>query len=252
MRTNFLGVPLDILSMAEVQKAAVRAVSSRQHVVHCSLNALKVVEARRDEGIRHLLTRFDLITADGKSVVWGLRLLRQGRTEQVAGVDLMVRILRAGAEKQWRFFLLGARPEVAATLRKHVEGSFPGARVVGVRHGYFTPQEEWRVVEQIRTSEPDILFVGMPSPRKELFLLKYREIMRVPFAMGVGGGLDILAGNIRRAPVWMQRAGLEWTYRVIQEPRRLAGRYLSTNLRFAGILARELLAGRRSRRPASC
>ena len=252
MRRSFLGISLDILSMREVREIAVRAVQTRNGVMHCSLNALKVVEARSDPGIRKLLESFDLITADGMSVIWGMRLLRRGRTEQVAGVDLMAQLLREGATRHWRFFLLGARPEVAAILPQSVEGAFQGVRVVGVQHGYFSAMEEPGVVSRIRECGADILFVGMPSPRKERFLLDNRERLGVPFAMGVGGGLDILAGRTRRAPVWMRRAGLEWSYRVIQEPRRLAARYLVTNVRFAGMLAGALLGGRGSRGAPSC
>jgi N-acetylglucosaminyldiphosphoundecaprenol N-acetyl-beta-D-mannosaminyltransferase len=238
--------------MAEVEEAAARAVCTRSSVIHCSLNALKVVEAHKDPALKALLAQFDLITPDGKSVVWGLRLLGRGRTEQVAGVELMARLLKLGAPRRWRFFLLGACPEVAATLRPSVEEAFPGVCIAGIQHGYFPPAEESRVVEEIRNSEADVLFVGMPSPRKERFLHEHRQVLRVPFAMGVGGGLDILAGKTRRAPLWMQRSGLEWSYRVLQEPRRLAGRYLSTNFQFAGMLAGELLKSRRSRSGMSC
>jgi N-acetylglucosaminyldiphosphoundecaprenol N-acetyl-beta-D-mannosaminyltransferase len=252
MRTSFLGISLDVLSMVEVREIAVRAVQTRKGILHCSLNALKVVEARRDPGIRRLLEGFDLITPDGMSVVWGMRLLRRERTEQVAGVDLMAHLLWEGATRNWRFFLLGTQPEVAAILPQRVEGEFQGVRVVGVQHGYFSAMEEPSVVSRIQESGADILFVGMPSPRKERFLLDNRERLGVPFAMGVGGGLDILAGRTRRAPVWMRRAGLEWSYRVIQEPRRLAARYLVTNVRFAGMLAGALLGGRGSRGAPTC
>ena len=252
MRTRFLGVPLDVISATEAEDIAVRAVTTRHRVLHCSLNALKVVEAHKEARVREILSQFDLITADGMSIVWGLRLLGQARAEQIAGVDLMARLLRFGAAHHWGFFLLGADPSVAPMLKSRVEAKFPGARVVGARHGYFTVAEEAGVVDQIRKSGADVLFVGMPSPAKEEFLVAHREEMAIPFAMGVGGGLDLLAGKTRRAPGWMRRSGLEWSYRVIQEPRRLALRYLTTNLQFAGILAGELVTGRRSRRSASC
>jgi len=252
VRTNFLGISLDALPLSEVQKAAIDAIDSGRQVHHCSLNALKVVEAKKDSGLKELLERFDLVTADGMSVVWGLRILGQGRCEQVAGVDLMARLLEEGARRQWRFFLLGAQPDVAVTLRDRVQLAFPGTKVVGVQHGYFSPAEETEVVRKIHDSRAQVLFVGMPSPRKERFLADHRQALGIPFAMGVGGGLDLLAGRTRRAPVWMRRCGLEWLYRVMQEPRRLAGRYFVTNLRFAGLLARELLSSRRSSKVVSC
>lgn len=252
MRTDFLGVALDILPLAEVEAAVSRAVSSRKGLMHCSLNALKVVEASRDQRIKKLLAGFDLITADGMSVVWGLRLLGQGKVEQVAGVELMTRLLRLGAELHWRFYLLGAEPGVANALQQRVENSFRGVRIAGVQHGYFSKEEESTVVDRIRNSGADILFVGMPSPKKEYFLLNHRDNIGVPFAMGVGGGLDILAGKTRRAPVWMQRTGLEWFFRVMQEPRRLARRYVTTNFLFARMLTEELITGHRSRKAPSC
>jgi N-acetylglucosaminyldiphosphoundecaprenol N-acetyl-beta-D-mannosaminyltransferase len=247
-----MGFSLDSISLEEAVHVAAQAIAARRPTVHCSLNALKVVEARKDPAIRELLQRFDLITADGVSIVWGLRLLGGGRTEQVAGVDLMARLLGEGAGRGWRFFFLGATPEVAAGLPATVESRFAGVRIAGTQHGYFGASEEGSIVARIRDSAPDVLFVGMPSPRKERFLMEHREKLGVPFAMGVGGGLDLLAGKTRRAPVWMRRSGLEWSYRVMQEPRRLAGRYLVTNLRFAGLLAGEMIASRRPGRQASC
>jgi N-acetylglucosaminyldiphosphoundecaprenol N-acetyl-beta-D-mannosaminyltransferase len=243
---------LDTLPIGQVEQEVCRAVEANHQVLHCSLNALKVVEARKDARTRELLEQFDLITPDGMSVVWGLRILGKGKCEQVAGVDLMARLLKEGARRQWGFFLLGAKPEVVDSLRGRIEHAFPGTKVAGVQHGFFSRTEESHIVRKIRESGAHILFVGMPSPRKEQFLIDHKKALGVPFAMGVGGGLDLLAGKTRRAPRWMRRSGLEWLYRVIQEPRRLAGRYLVTNLRFAGILALEMLSHRRSRGEVSC
>ena len=247
-----MGFSVDAISLEQTAAMAAEAIAARRPIVHCSLNALKVVEACRDPQVRRMLEDFDLLTADGASVAWGLRLLGGGPAERVAGVDLMARLLSEGASRGWRFYFLGASPEVSASLPSLVASEFPGARVAGAHHGYFGAEEENRIVRLIRDSAADVLFIGMPSPRKERFLLEHREALAVPFAMGVGGGLDLLAGKTRRAPVWMRRTGLEWSYRVLQEPRRLAGRYFVTNLRFAGLFARELLVARRSGRNVSC
>jgi len=252
MKRPFMGFAVDSISLDEAARRAADAIAARRPMVHCSLNALKVVQSREDPRVRELLQRFDLITADGVSIVWGLRLLGGGRAERVAGVDLMSRLLSEGAARGWRFYFLGASPEISGSLPGRIEAAFPGARVAGAQHGYFDRAAEEGIVARIRDSAADVLFVGMPSPRKEKFLLDHRETLGVPFAMGVGGGLDLLAGRTRRAPVWMRRWGLEWSYRVLQEPRRLAGRYFVTNLRFAGMLAGELLASRRPGRSASC
>jgi exopolysaccharide biosynthesis WecB/TagA/CpsF family protein len=252
MRTSFLGMPLDLLSMEELREAVVRAVQTRGGLLHGSLNALKVVEARRDPHLKRSLEQLDLITPDGMSVVWGMRLLGRGVVPRLPGVEVMADLLREGGRRGWAFYLLGAQPEISDCLKSRAEREYPGVRIVGAHHGYYQDSEEPGIVEGIRKSGADVLFVGMPSPRKERFLLDHRGALGVPFAMGVGGGLDLLAGKTRRAPLWMRRCGLEWSYRVAQEPRRLAGRYLSTNLRFAALLAGEILSTRRSRRAPSC
>jgi N-acetylglucosaminyldiphosphoundecaprenol N-acetyl-beta-D-mannosaminyltransferase len=253
MRTEFIGLPLDIVSLEEVVQHAGQAIESKTYLTHCSLNALKVVQARRDVNLQGLLRRFDLVTADGMSVVWGMGLLRRPLAGRVPGVELMDLLLHEGARRRWSFFFLGASPEVSGRLAARAESLYPGVRVAGVRDGFYRAQEEKGVVEAIAAAEPDILFVGMPSPRKETFLIEHRAEMKVPFSMGVGGGLDLLAGRTRRAPAWMRNTGLEWSYRVLQEPRRLAGRYLATNVKFIGLLAMELLrpmrAEEKPRRP---
>jgi N-acetylglucosaminyldiphosphoundecaprenol N-acetyl-beta-D-mannosaminyltransferase len=240
MRIRFLGAPLDLLTLAEVRALAVETVKTRGCLIHSSLNALKIVEAHRSDAMRSLLERFDLVTADGMSVVWGLALLGHARPERVAGVDLMGALLEEGARRAWRFYLLGATREVSSALRQKIEALYPGARVAGRHHGYFAREEEGKVVQAIADSGADVLFVGMPSPRKEEFLLKNRGAMKVPFSMGVGGGLDLLAGRTLRAPIWMRSLGMEWAYRVFQEPRRLARRYAVSNLSFAAMLLREM------------
>jgi N-acetylglucosaminyldiphosphoundecaprenol N-acetyl-beta-D-mannosaminyltransferase len=237
MRTDFIGLPLDVVSLEDVVRSASEAIERKACLTHCSLNALKVVQARKDASLRFLLDRFDLVTADGMSIVWGMGLLGSRLAGRVAGVELMDQLLREGARRGWSFFFLGGRPEVADCLVPRVKSLFPGARISGVRHGYFAAHQEKDVVQTIAGTHPDVLFVGMPSPRKERFLIENRAELNVPFSMGVGGGLDLLAGRTRRAPVWMRSSGLEWSYRVLQEPRRLAGRYLLTNIRFAALLA---------------
>src|SRR4030095_7051061 len=172
VKTSFLGISVDILTIEQVRETVVRAVESRRGLLHCSLNALKIVEARKDPCLRQSLSQFDLITPDGMSVVWGLRLLGQGVVPRVPGVEAMAGLLAEGSRPGWGFYLLGAQPHVSSELKPRVEREFPGARVVGAHHGYFRDAEEAGVVERIRSSGAEVLFVGMPSPRKESFLLK--------------------------------------------------------------------------------
>ncbi|HZB93309.1 MAG TPA: WecB/TagA/CpsF family glycosyltransferase, partial [Stellaceae bacterium] len=200
-----------------------------------------------------------IVGVDGMGIAWAARLLGIAVPERVAGIDLMQGVLALAAEKGYRPYLLGARAAVldaavAALKRRH-----PSLTLAGWRNGYFKAAEEAEIVAGIRAAKADCLFIGLPTPRKERFLAAHREALGVPFVMGVGGSFDVLAGHVRRAPKAVQAAGGEWLFRLAQEPRRLAPRYLRTNLAFAGILAAALLhragaasdGGRGRARPAA-
>ena len=209
-----------------------------QHVV---VNVDKLVKASRDPGLRRIINGCDLINADGMPVVWASRLVGKPLKARVTGVDLFYALMKRSAQRGWRVYLLGARPEVVRTVKERFEQTCPGLNVVGWRDGYWKPDEEAGVVEQIRLARPDILFVAISSPRKEQFLGRHQQTMRVPFAMGVGGSFDVVAGRIKRAPVWMQRVGLEWFHRFLKEPRRMFRRYFIEDMAFLGLLVREFL-----------
>ena len=151
------------------------------------------------------------------------------------------RYLAVCASDGFRPFLLGATSDVLHRAADAIVTQFPPIQLAGLRDGYFRPDQEAEVVEQIMNSKADCLFIAMPTPRKERFLAAYRDRLGVPFIMGVGGSLDVIAGYVRRAPPIMQSMGLEWLYRVYQEPRRMWWRYAKTNTLFAGILIRGLL-----------
>jgi N-acetylglucosaminyldiphosphoundecaprenol N-acetyl-beta-D-mannosaminyltransferase len=188
-----------------------------------------------------------MVVADGMSVVWALRAAGLAVPERVAGVDLLSRLLEAGAEHGLRVYFLGARREVVSALAERCRAEHPGLAVAGWRDGYFGPGEHEAAVEEIRACEPHMLFVGMPSPFKETFCQRHRERLAVPLIMGVGGSFDVLAGFIRRAPRPMQAMGLEWLWRLLMEPRKLWKRYLTTNSEFLWLASREIIARRRGR-----
>ena len=173
-------------------------------------------------------------------IVLAARLLGIGVPERVAGIDLFERLLDLCARRGYRPFFLGARPEMLGQAVATVQARHPGLLFAGYRNGYFSASEEGGVVTEIAESRADCLFIGMPTPRKERFLARHSEALRVPFVMGVGGSFDVLAGFVRRAPVVVQALGLEWLFRMAQEPLRLGPRYLKTNAAFAAILARAL------------
>ncbi len=245
---RFFDVPIHPLTMQETLEEVAAAMRERRPLQHVALNVAKLVNLRKDADLRADVFGADLVGVDGMGILIGARCLGLPVPERVAGVDLMERILKLCADEGFRPYLLGARPEVLATAVERLAERHPNLRLAGRRDGYFTAAEEPGVVTAIRDSGADCLFVGMPTPRKERFMAAHRAALGVPFVMGVGGGIDVLAGLVRRAPAAWQRSGFEWLYRTLQEPRRMWRRYLTTNVAYAGILAGEMLERATTRR----
>jgi N-acetylglucosaminyldiphosphoundecaprenol N-acetyl-beta-D-mannosaminyltransferase len=241
MRADLLGCSVDVLTMAETVERARVAMRDRRRVQHVALNVAKFVNIRSDQILRSDVIGSDVIGIDGMGIVLALRLFGVPVEERVAGIDLCWEVLTVCARDGFRPFLLGATPDVLHRAKDAIVAHFPSIQFAGLRDGYFRPDQEREVVEQITNSKADCLFIAMPTPRKERFLAAYRDRLDVPFIMGVGGSLDVIAGHVRRAPPIMQSMGLEWLYRVYQEPRRMWWRYVKTNTLFAGILIRGIL-----------
>lgn len=212
------------------------------------VNAAKLVNMARQPALRDAVLSCDVVFADGMAVVWASRILGRALPERVAGIDLMEAVLSQGSERGWRVYLLGAAEDVLSSALTAFTERYPGVQFVGSHHGYFTPDQEPDIVKAIAAARPDVLLVGMTSPFKEQFIARWNDTLRVPVCHGVGGSFDVAAGKVRRAPDYWQRAGLEWLYRVLQEPRRLWRRYLVTNTLFAKMViveaARRYTAGR--------
>ncbi|MGH7155202.1 MAG: WecB/TagA/CpsF family glycosyltransferase, partial [Acetobacteraceae bacterium] len=209
-------------------------------IQHVAMNVAKFVRLRHDQELYADVLGADIVGVDGMGILLGARLLGIPVPARVAGVDLMTNVLDLCAQRGYRPYLLGAHTEVLERAVKNVVRSNPQLQLAGYHHGYFSAAEEAVVVESIRAARPDCLFVGLPTPQKERFMAAHRQALGVPFVMGVGGGLDVLAGVVSRAPAAWQNAGFEWLYRTIQEPRRMWRRYLYTNAAYAGILAQAL------------
>jgi N-acetylglucosaminyldiphosphoundecaprenol N-acetyl-beta-D-mannosaminyltransferase len=239
-RVNVLGCAIDRVDLEQAVAWCERLIHHRGFGQHMSINAAKLVALRDDDYLRRSVEQCQLVTADGQSVVWASRLLGDPLPCRVAGIDLMYALLKQAAAKGYGVYVLGARPEVLGRAVERIRDDFPGIRLVGFRDGYYAEEEEAQVAIEIAAARADILFVAMSSPRKEYFLARHGETMGVPFVMGVGGSIDVVAGLTRRAPKLIQRLGLEWFYRLAQEPRRLFRRYLTTNVRFLGLLALQL------------
>jgi len=235
-RTLF-GVPVAALTMEETVARCAHMVRAGVAAHHVVINAAKVVLMKDQPRLREAIARCDLISADGQPIVWASRLFGRALPERVAGIDLMERLLAESERAGWPVFFLGATADVLEAFQASVRGRFPGIVVAGGHHGYF--QDDAAVADTIRRYGAKLLFVAMPSPRKEFFIAEQGDRLGPLFTMGVGGSFDVWAGRTRRAPLWMQRAGLEWFHRFLQEPRRMWRRYLVGNLRFALILMRE-------------
>lgn len=243
-RLNLLGSPVDAVSMDDAVERCEGTIAARRYLQQVSVNASKFVAMSEDPELREMVAESDLVTADGQSVVWAARLLGARLPERVAGIDLMARLLDAADHKRYRVFVLGARREVLDTALERLRTRYPGMVVAGARDGYYRDSEVDEVCDEIRAARVDILFIAMSSPRKEHFLRDHGKSLGVPVAMGVGGSIDVIAGLTRRAPHALQRIGLEWAYRLAQEPRRLFSRYLRTNSRFAWMVLRALVTRR--------
>jgi N-acetylglucosaminyldiphosphoundecaprenol N-acetyl-beta-D-mannosaminyltransferase len=240
-RQRLFGLEFDAVTSAQVVERAEAALTTRDPLLIGVANAAKIVNLRKDPLLRDSLLEADLLVADGQSVVWASRLVRRPLPERVAGIDLFEQLLALADEHGYAVYLLGAKPDVLATLVEQIRSRFPHLRIAGARDGYFTPDEAAAVADDIAASGADMLFLGMVSPKKETFLATYGDRLNVPVLHGVGGSFDVLAGVTRRAPRSWQRLGLEWAYRLVQEPRRLWRRYLVTNTEFLGLTLRELV-----------
>ncbi len=239
-------MPIDPVTMAGAMARVENAIATRSRLQIGVVNAAKLVNMQRDEKLRDDVLASDLIVADGMSVVWASRVLGRPLPERVAGIDLMLAILERGAQSGWRVFCLGATDEVLERAAMRMAADYPGIQIVGRRNGYFESKDEREVAAQVAAARPDVLFVAMTSPKKENFLGRFGPDLGVPVCHGVGGSFDVVAGKVRRAPALWHRLGLEWFFRVLQEPGRLWKRYLVTNLGFCRMVAAEWRAARRS------
>jgi N-acetylglucosaminyldiphosphoundecaprenol N-acetyl-beta-D-mannosaminyltransferase len=241
-RRALFGLPIDNVTLDEAVAICTDAIDRRHTVRIGVVNAAKLASSRHDPSLRNALVDCDLVVADGQSVVWASALLDRRLPERVAGIDLFERLLDAADWRGDALYLLGATPEVLAAVEERIRRDWPGARVVGSHHGYFAPEDAPAVVEHIRDCHPDLLFIATSSPMKERFIAQWASEIDVAVLHGVGGSFDVMAGRTRRAPLAYQRLGMEWAYRLLQEPRRLWRRYLTTNMAFLALVVKELLA----------
>jgi N-acetylglucosaminyldiphosphoundecaprenol N-acetyl-beta-D-mannosaminyltransferase len=244
------GIEVDALTREQAVERCLEAVRTSTPLEVGVVNAAKVVKMRENPELARSVSNCGLILADGQSVVWASRLLRQPLPERVAGIDLFEDLLAAAERSGMSVYLLGARPEVIEAAVASVRERWPDLKIAGYRDGYFSDEQQGEVADAIAASGAQLLFLGMTSPKKEIFCAEYGRRTGASLVHGVGGSIDIMSGITRRAPELWQKTGMEWAYRTVQEPGRMLPRYLRTNTAFIALLAREWfrgLAGRQAR-----
>jgi len=236
-----LGFHIDNLSLQETVDRIETIIEKRETVQHVVLNVGKIVQARMSEGLQSVVNSCGLVNADGVPIVWMSKMLGKPLKERVAGIDLMQALVKSSVFKSYKLYFLGAKEEVIRKVVEYYKHQFSDIKIAGFRNGYWISKEEEKIVKDIRDSKADILFVAISSPYKEMFLNKYLYKLKVPFVMGVGGSFDVIAGKTCRAPRWMQKMGMEWFFRLIQEPRRMWKRYLIGNTIFIWLVIKEMV-----------
>ena len=239
INANVLGCPITKLGLEDFVQSAEEFIRSRKPHYIAVVNVAKVIKMRSDPFLDESVRSAALIGADGVPLVWASRLLGDSLPERVNGTDLMYRLLTRASEKGYRIFFFGAKQNVLDKVLEIVRTEYPGVKIAGSQHGYFKNAEEWDIVQKIRAAQADILFIAFDTPKKELWVKRYLSAMEVSVVHGVGGSFDVLAGVIPRAPLWMQKYGLEWLFRLCQEPERMWRRYLVTNIAFILLLTKE-------------
>jgi len=243
-RIRILGSNLDPISMEETISRVEELIGSETYNQHVVINASKINLMHENKELRGIINECPLINADGQSIIWAGKILGHDIPGRVTGIDLFLNLIELCNEKGYRPYFFGAKQEIIQKAVEIFSEKYPALDIAGYRNGYFKEDESQQIAEDIKNSNADMLFVAFSSPMKEFWINKYQPTMKVPFAMGVGGSFDIVAGKTKRAPEWMQKCGLEWFYRFIQEPRRMGKRYIVGNFKFILLIYKYKKLGR--------
>ncbi len=239
-KINMLNTQIDNLSMLETIGLIEENILVGNQIHHVVVNAGKIAAMHSDLELRTSVNESHIINADGQAVVWASRFLGKPLKERVAGIDLMAALVEMAYQKNYKIFLFGAKEEIVKSVVDKYSQVYSPEMIAGYRNGYFSPSEEKEIAQQIADSGTQMLFVAITSPIKENFLYRHRETLKdVNLIMGVGGSFDVVSGKTKRAPLWMQNAGLEWFYRFLQEPKRMWKRYLVGNSKFIYLVFKE-------------
>lgn len=235
MRLKILNTYVDDYDEKESVNKIMNNIDAGIYTDHVGINASKIVQMEQDEKLKSIVNNSKMINPDGISAVWAIRLFLKRKVSRVAGIDLMADLIKEAEKTGKTIYFLGAKRQVVKDMVSILKNEYPKLKIAGYHHGYIKGEED-KIVSKIADKKPDMVFIGITSPYKEYFIHEYGEKMNALFVMGVGGSFDVVSGNIKRAPFWMQKAGLEWMFRFYKEPKRLWRRYLIDNIKFLKIM----------------
>jgi N-acetylglucosaminyldiphosphoundecaprenol N-acetyl-beta-D-mannosaminyltransferase len=248
-RANILGIGVSAINMAAAVRHIEGWISSQETHYVCVSGVHGVMESWRDDDLRQIHNAAGLVTPDGMPLVWLSRIMGFNQVERVYGPDLMLALCECSSVKGYTQFFYGGAAGVADTLASRLQSRFLGLRIAGIYSPPFralNPAEDAAVVEQINAAKPDIVWVGLSTPKQERWMAGHRARLKAPVLIGVGAAFDFLGGFKRQAPRWMQKAGLEWLFRLASEPRRLGRRYLANNPAFLWLILLQLFGYRQT------
>ncbi|MGM9559585.1 WecB/TagA/CpsF family glycosyltransferase [Anaerovibrio slackiae] len=225
-QVEILGVNVNSLTMAQAVEAVQQFIAEKKVALVATANAEMLMRSTQDEELKDILNQADLVVPDGAGTVWAAGHLGEPMPERVAGFDLAQELMREAPARGDRIYFFGSAPGVADKAKAKAEELYPGIQVVGTRNGFFTEADEPGIIAEIKVARPDILLAALGVPKQEKWLKKHMQELQVPVSIGVGGTLDVMAGVMERAPLWMQKAKLEWLFRGLKQPSR-AGRLLA-------------------------
>lgn len=228
---NFLDLKISALTSDEMFNIILEfaIAGNRKMITYLDVNCVNI--SFRDAEYRRILSQADIVHADGQGVVWGSKFLKKPLPERVNPLDFFDALLNIASKKSISFYLLGGKPDVIQNAVDKLKNKFLNLKIIGFHHGYFDKEEE-EIIEEIKRLRPNILMVGMGVPKQEKWIYKHLDRLEVNLCLAVGGMFDILSDSLKRAPIWMIDGGLEWLYRLYQEPGRLWKRYLFGNFIF--------------------
>lgn len=229
-RVNILGTEVSRYNLSETMEFMSEAIQGGKKLRISVTPVNCILWARNNPKLREIYNTAEVVTADGVPVVWASKVLKKPIRGRVTGLDLLPEFAKVAAERNHSFFFLGAAEGVAESLAASLKEKNPGLKIAGTYSppfaAQFSDEENQKMIEMVNRSNADVLWVSLTAPKQDYWIANHFDKLNVSVAIGVGAAFDVVAGNIKRSPAWMQKWGLEWLYRLIQEPRRLSRRYL--------------------------